>query len=74
MTPADLAVIESAATLQEEVALDIRDAHNINFLAPTWEGEAAAEAYHDKLKATADGLHALLDAAIGPGKLVSEAT
>lgn len=74
MSPADIALIEDAATLLESVALDIRHSHNVDFLAPTWEGEATAKADHDKFKAAADGLNAMLDAAIGPGKLVSEAT
>lgn len=61
MSPADLAAIDTAAALLESVALDIRHSHNVDFLAPTWEGEAAAKADHDKFKATADALNAILD-------------
>ena len=74
MSPADLALIDTAAALLESVAIDIRHGHNVDFLAPTWEGEADAKAEHDEFKAAADGLNALLDRFVGAGKLVSEAT
>lgn len=63
MNPADLAIIDTAAALLESVALDIRHGHNVDFLAPTWEGEPTAKAEHDKFKATADALNAILDRA-----------
>jgi len=68
MTPADIRLIDTSAALLESVALDIRYCHNVDFLTPTWEGEAAAKADHDKFKATADGLNALLDRLAGSGK------
>ena len=58
--------IAAAAALLESVALDIRHNHNVDFLAPTWEGEADAKAEHDRLKAAADGLNAILDKAGAP--------
>ena len=61
MTPSDISTINQAAALLESVALDIRHSHNVDFMAPTWEGEATARADHDKFKATADALNAILD-------------
>lgn len=74
MSPADRELIESAAALLDTHALDIRHAHNIDFLAPTWEGEAAAKRYHDLAKATADGLYALLDRSAQPAAVAPAPT
>ena len=62
MTPAEIVTISAAAALLDGMAFDLRCAHNVDFRAPTWEGEESAKRLHDQAKGTSAALLAMIDA------------
>lgn len=61
MSPDDRETLETAAALLDGMAFDLRCAHNVDWQAPTWDGEEPARRMHDQAKRTSDALRAMLD-------------